>query len=197
MRLILMGAPGAGKGTQAGRLVDRLHVAHLSTGDMLRAEVAQQTPIGKTAKEIMDRGELVPDSVLVDMIAKRIESADCSAGFILDGFPRTVSQADALGEMLAKKGLGLDAVFVLDVDEAALLSRVQKRVAQDLAAGRPARSDDTPEKLKTRLSVFQQQTKPLIEYYQGKNLLKRLDGMQPIDVVTKELELALNMKAAS
>ncbi len=197
MRLILMGAPGAGKGTQAGRLVERLSVAHLSTGDMLRAEVAQQTSIGKTAKEIMDRGELVPDSVLVDMIAKRIESPDCASGFILDGFPRTVSQADALGVMLAKKGLGLDAVFVLDVDEAALLSRVQKRVAQDLAAGREARTDDTPEKLKIRLSVFQQQTKPLIDYYQGKNLLKRLDGMQPIDVVTSELEMALNMKAAS
>lgn len=196
MRLILMGAPGAGKGTQAARLVEKLGIPHLSTGDMLRAEVASGSEIGRKARELMDHGKLVPDGVLVAMIAKRIGESDCSKGFILDGFPRTVAQADGLGAMLAEKGLALDGVFLLDVDEEALLARVQGRADQERAAGRSARADDTPEKLKTRLGVFQQQTQPLIAYYEKKGLLKRVDGMQPIDKVTELLENALKPKAA-
>lgn len=197
MRLILMGPPGAGKGTQAARLVERFKIPHLSTGDMLRAEVAEGSKIGKTAKAIMDAGNLVSDDILVDMIANRISRDDCKNGFLLDGFPRTVAQADALQVMLNERGQGLDRVFILDVDDKALLERIRRRAAEDDKAGRPIRADDTPEKLKIRLEAFHGQTEPLADYYQKKCLLTRIDGMQPIDAVTASLIKALEHRQAS
>ncbi len=197
MRLILMGPPGAGKGTQATRLAERFRIPHLSTGDMLRAEVSNGTEIGQKAKALIDAGKLVPDAVLVDMIANRIAKDDCKNGFILDGFPRNVAQADALAAMLSGKSLKLDAVFVLDVDDEALLSRIERRNEENRKAGRPVRADDTPETLKTRLKAFHEQTKPLADYYAGKGLLKRVNGMLSIDAVTTALITPLSHKQAS
>lgn len=197
MRLILMGAPGAGKGTQAFRLAKEFDIPHLSTGDMLRSEVAAGSDIGQKAKALMDSGNLVPDAVLIAMIEKRILEEDCRQGFILDGFPRTVSQADALEAVLAKKGLKLDAVFVLDVDEEALLARIHGRAEGERGAGRAARSDDTPEMLKHRLSIFHEQTRPLLDYYEKKGQLRRIDGMQSMDKVTAAVLASLGYRQAS
>jgi adenylate kinase len=197
MRLILMGPPGAGKGTQARKLVERFNIPHLSTGDMLRAEVASASKIGKAAKAIIDSGKLVPDAILIDMIEQRIDANDCKNGFILDGFPRTVPQADALAAMLAGKGLKLDAVFILDVDDQALLSRIEHRNEENRKTGHAVRTDDTPETLKTRLKAFHDQTGPLIDYYKGKGLLQRINGMQDIEAVTAALLAPLNRKQAS
>ena len=161
MRLILLGPPGAGKGTQAQRLVARHGIVQLSTGDMLRAAVAAQTPVGLKAKDLMARGELVPDEVVVAIIADRIDQPDAKKGFILDGFPRTVAQAEALDELLAKKKLKLDAVIELVVDDGILVSRIEKRVAEMSARGEPVRPDDNPESLKKRLVAYHAQTAPL------------------------------------
>lgn len=190
MRLILLGPPGAGKGTQALRLVERHEIVQLSTGDMLRAAVAAGTEIGLKAKAIMDAGELVPDAVVVDIVAERIEQEDAKNGFILDGFPRTVPQAEALDEMLAEKGLRLDAVIELKVDEGILLSRIQKRAGE--TPGGP-RADDNEEALVKRLAVYREQTAPLVDYFRSKGLLQSVDGMASIDEVSRQIDAALGV----
>ncbi|EIM28270.1 adenylate kinase [Microvirga lotononidis] len=184
MRMILLGPPGAGKGTQAVRLVERLGIPQLSTGDMLRAAVAAGTPVGLKAKAVMDRGDLVSDDIVVGIIADRIEEADAKNGFILDGFPRTVAQAEAFDAMLAEKGLKLDSVIEFKVNEAELVDRIVKRAAETEARGEPVRKDDNPEVFKTRLEAYRNQTAPLSAYYASKGMLKTVDGMQPIDEVT-------------
>lgn len=192
MRLILLGPPGAGKGTQSARIVDRFGIPQLSTGDMLRAAVAAGTPVGLQAKDIMSAGGLVPDEVVIGIVADRIAEPDCRRGFILDGFPRTVAQAEALDAMLARKGMRLDAVIELLVNEDALVHRIAARVAETLARGEPVRKDDTPETFKTRLEAYRQQTSPLSAYYAGKGMLRTIDGMAPIDRVTEAVVGILN-----
>lgn len=184
MRLILLGPPGAGKGTQAQRIQDRFGACQLSTGDMLRAAVAAGTPVGLIAKDIMERGELVPDEVVVNIISERIDAPDCARGFILDGFPRTVAQAEALDALLADKDMALDAVVELAVDESILVERIEKRARE--TEGGP-RADDNVEALRKRLEVYREQTAPLIDYYEGTGLLKRVDGMADIDTVSAEI----------
>jgi adenylate kinase len=184
MRLILLGPPGAGKGTQAQRLLAKHRTVQLSTGDMLRAAVAAGTPVGLRAKSTMERGELVPDDVVVAIIVDRIGKPDARRGFVLDGFPRTVPQAEALDRLLAERGLKLDAVMELKVDEGILLQRIEKRAAEMTARGEKIRSDDNPEVLRERLSAYRKQTAPLVDYYASKGLLKSVDGMASIDGVT-------------
>ncbi len=184
MRLILLGPPGAGKGTQAQRLVAKHKIVQLSTGDMLRAAVAAGTPVGLRAKSLMDAGQLVPDEVVVAIIADRIGQPDCRNGFVLDGFPRTVAQAEALERLLAERGMELDAVIELKVDEGILIKRIETRVAEMTARGEPLRKDDNPEVLKDRLAAYRTQTAPLAGHYAGKSMLKSVDGMAPVDDVT-------------
>ena len=191
MRIILLGPPGAGKGTQSTRIVERFGIPQLSTGDMLRAAVAAGTPVGLKAKSLMESGALVPDEVVVGIVADRIEEPDAKRGFILDGFPRTVAQAVALAEMLAAKGLRLDAVVEFKVDEDALVGRIAKRAAETEARGEAVRKDDTPEVFKTRLDAYRRQTAPLSAHYAGTGLLRTVDGMAPIDAVTGEIETLL------
>jgi adenylate kinase len=191
MRLILLGPPGAGKGTQAQRLVSKHGIVQLSTGDMLRAAATAGTPVGLRAKAIMDRGELVPDEVVVAIVADRIGQPDTARGFVLDGFPRTVRQAEALDRLLAERGLELDAVIELKVDEGVLLQRIENRVREMTARGEALRSDDNPEVLKGRLAGYRTQTAPLVDYYAGKGRLKAVDGMASIDRVTAEIDGAL------
>jgi adenylate kinase len=191
MRLVLLGPPGAGKGTQATRIVGRLAIPQLSTGDMLRAAVASGTASGLRVKHIMDRGELVTDEVVVSVVANRIDDSDAANGFILDGFPRTVTQAEALDRELATRGIKLDAVLELDVDEDALLNRIRGRAEEAASRGEPVRRDDNPEVFKTRLDVYRAQTAPVTEYYRSQGLLHVVDGLQPIDAVTQELAAAL------
>ena len=188
MRLILLGPPGAGKGTQAEKIVADHRIVQLSTGDMLRAAVKAQTPVGLKAGGLMARGELVPDDVVVAIVADRIEEPDAHKGFILDGFPRTVPQAEALDRMLAAKGLSLDAVIELRVDEKILASRVEKRVAEMRARGESVRADDNPESLKTRLAAYRAQTEPLVAYYAGKGMLAAVDGMATIPEVEAAID---------
>lgn len=187
MRLILLGPPGAGKGTQAQRLVQKHGIVQLSTGDMLRAAVAAETPIGLKAKDIMASGGLVPDDVVVGIIADRIEQPDAVNGFILDGFPRTVPQAEALDQLLKEKGLELDAVIELRVNEGALLNRVEARVAQMRERGEEVRVDDTPEVLSKRLSSYRAQTEPLVHHYSDKRKLITIDGMASIEEVGDQI----------
>jgi adenylate kinase len=191
MRLILLGPPGAGKGTQAERLVEQFKVVQLSTGDMLRAAVKAETPVGLKAKDVMARGELVPDDVVVEIVADRIGEPDARNGFILDGFPRTVPQAEALDRMLEQRGLGLDAVIELRVDEGILLKRIENRVAKMTARGEPLRADDNPESLKKRLDAYRAQTAPLIGYYARKGVLKTIDGMATIEEVSAAVRAVL------
>jgi adenylate kinase len=191
MRIILLGPPGSGKGTQAQRLVQRYGIVQLSTGEMLRAAVAAGTPVGLKAKEIMAGGGLVPDEIVVGIISDRIDQPDARHGFILDGFPRTVPQAEALDELLKHKHLKLDAVIELRVNESALLSRVETRVAQMLERGEEVRVDDTPEVLTKRLASYRSQTEPLIHYYSERRKLSTIDGMMAIDEVTRAIHRLL------
>ncbi len=195
MRLILLGPPGAGKGTQAQRLVDRYGIVQLSTGDMLRAAGTAGTAIGLKAKEVMARGELVPDDVVVAIVADRIDAPDARKGFILDGFPRTVPQAEALGPLLARKGLALDAVIELKVDEKIILNRMAKRVADMLAQGQSPREDDKPETMAKRLKAYKAQTAPVSEYYARHGLLRTVDGMAPIPEVTAAIDRVLGNRS--
>jgi adenylate kinase len=192
MRLILLGPPGAGKGTQAQRLVQKHDIVQLSTGDMLRAAVAAGTPVGLRAKDIMARGELVPDDVVVAIVADRIDLPDAKNGFILDGFPRTVPQAVALDRMLKDKGLALDGVIELKVDGSILHQRIANRVAQAQARGEALRSDDDPEVLKRRIEAYHDQTAPLVDYYRWQRSLKSVDGMAPIPEVARQIDRALD-----
>jgi adenylate kinase len=191
MRLILLGPPGAGKGTQAQRLVAKYGLVQLSTGDMLRAAVNAGTPIGLRAKDIMARGELVPDDVVVAIVSDRIDEPDAHKGFILDGFPRTVPQAHALDRMLKEKGLELDAVIELKVDEGILLDRIEKRIAEMKARGEALRPDDNPDVLRRRLLAYRDQTAPLTAYYQLQSTLRAVDGMASISEVSSAIDRAL------
>jgi adenylate kinase len=187
MRVILLGPPGAGKGTQAKELVSKYGIVQLSTGDMLRAAVAAGTATGQKAKDIMARGELVPDDVVVAIVADRIEQPDARHGFILDGFPRTVPQAEALERMLVKKGLGLDAVVELKVDPDILVRRIASRVEQMKLRGEPLRPDDSPDVLRQRLTAYEGQTAPLIAHYKGRSVLRTVDGMASIEEVAQAI----------
>jgi adenylate kinase len=192
MRLVLLGPPGAGKGTQAARIAKRFAIPQLSTGDILREAVASGTPLGLRIKHIMDRGELVPDEVVIAVVADRIDHSDAASGFVLDGFPRTVAQAEALDRELAARGAQLNAVVDLEVDEDALLGRIRGRAEEAASHGYAVRRDDNPEIFETRLEVYRAQTAPVTEYYRLQGLLKIIDGLQPIDVVTEELAAALS-----
>lgn len=192
MKLILLGPPGAGKGTQAQRLQETYGLVQLSTGDMLRAAVKAGTEVGKKAEAIMARGDLVPDEVVVGIISDRIEQPDAKKGYILDGFPRNVAQAEALDKMLAGKGTKLDAVVELEVDDKILLGRIENRAAQ--TAGGP-RADDNAEALAKRLKVYHEQTAPLVAYYKKQGALKGVDGMKDIDDVTRQIEAVLGLGA--
>lgn len=195
MRLILLGPPGAGKGTQAQRLVAKHGIPQLSTGDMLRAAVAAQSPIGLKAKAVMDSGALVSDEIVNAIVAERIDQPDCAKGFILDGYPRTLAQADAVEKMLAERGLKLDVAIELTVDEAELVARIAKRAEETRAAGKPVRADDDPAKVPVRLREYYRNTAPLTGYYYAKGLLVQLDGMADIDSVTDAIEDVLNKAA--
>ena len=184
MNIILFGAPGAGKGTQAKRLVEARGLVQLSTGDMLRAAIDAGTELGLRAKEIMDRGDLVSDEIILGMIAERMDSPDCANGVILDGFPRTVAQAEGLDSMLEQRGLALDHVIEISVDEDALFARIENRAAETGGS----RADDNAETLRKRLAVYHENTAPLLPYYDGKGLLKTVDGMNSIDEVGQAID---------
>ena len=192
MRLILLGPPGSGKGTQAQRLVQRYGILQLSTGEMLRAAVAAQTPVGIRAQGIMASGGLVPDDIVIGIISDRLDQPDAAKGFILDGFPRTVPQAEALDELLKKKHMRLDAVIELRVNESALLQRVETRVAEMRTRGEEVRIDDTPEVLTKRLASYRALTEPLIHYYSERRKLLTVDGMMTIEHVTREISRILS-----
>jgi adenylate kinase len=197
MRLILLGPPGAGKGTQAQHLVAKYGIVQLSTGDMLRAAVKAGTALGKKVEGIMASGALCPDDVVVSIVEQRIDQPDASKGFILDGFPRTVPQAESLDRMLARHGIALDAVIELRVDEEALLRRIESRIADMLKRGESLRPDDNPDVLHRRLMAYRQQTAPLIAYYRDHGILRSIDGMVAIERVAEAIEQALNAIAAS
>jgi len=187
MNIVLFGPPGAGKGTQADILKHDLGLAHLSTGDMLRAAVAAETELGLQAKAIMEEGKLVPDEVITGVVADRIDAPDCADGFILDGFPRTLPQAEALDTMLAEKGKRLDAVVEVRVPDEVLISRIEKRAAE--TGGE--RADDNAETLKRRLAVYHEQTAPVLPYYERKGLLHVIDGDRPVEAVTEAIKAAI------
>jgi adenylate kinase len=191
MRLILLGPPGAGKGTQAQHLVAKYGLVQLSTGDMLRAAVKAGTPLGRQVQGIMAQGALVPDDVVVTIVEQRIEQPDARKGFILDGFPRTVPQAEALDRMLTKHGIALEAVIELRVDEVALVARIESRIAGMRARGEPLRPDDDPHVLHRRLVAYREQTAPLIAYYRRHGVLRSVDGMAPIAEVAAQIEHVL------
>ncbi|MAW78978.1 MAG: adenylate kinase [Parvularcula sp.] len=192
MIVIFLGPPGAGKGTQAGHIVKRYGIPQLSTGDMLRAAVAAKTPVGVKAKAIMDAGDLVSDEIVAAIVEERIEQDDCAPGFLLDGFPRTVPQAEMLDAILTKKGRAVDAVIELKVDEAALLDRLRNRIKETKARGEEVRADDNEETFAKRLQVYREQTAPLIPYYKGQGKLREVDGMQTVEAVSADIDAILD-----
>jgi adenylate kinase len=191
MRLIMLGPPGAGKGTQAAKIAAGFGIPQLSTGDILREAVKLGTKTGLQAKEIMERGDLVPDDLVVAVVADRLDEPDAANGFVLDGFPRTLAQAEALDDELYRRGLQLDAVLELKVDESVLVERVRTRAEQMAERGEPVRSDDTPEVCERRLDVYRAQTAPVVEHYRSLGVLKSIDGLQSIESVTDNLATAI------
>lgn len=191
MRLILLGPPGAGKGTQAQRLMDRYAIPQLSTGDMLRAAVAAESPVGLQAKAVMESGGLVSDEIVIGIIQDRIRLPDAQRGFILDGFPRTVAQAEALDGLLARENMRLDAVIELRVDENALMARIENRAREMVAKGGAVRADDNPDAFRIRLKAYREQTAPVSAYYERQGALQAIDGMAPMDEVTASVVRAL------
>lgn len=189
MNLVLFGPPGAGKGTQAKLLSEQRGLPQLSTGDMLRAAIAAGTELGKRCKTIMDRGDLVPDEIVIGIIAERYDQPDCQGGAIFDGFPRTIAQAEALDRMLAQRGLKIDRVIELKVNDEILLRRVEQRIKE---SGGATRADDTPETLKARLKVYYKNTAPLIAYYRNQGKLQTVDGMAPIEEVARSIKAVLD-----
>jgi adenylate kinase len=187
MRLVLLGPPGAGKGTQAQILVEEYGIPQLSTGDMLRSAIAAKTPLGLEAKAIVDRGDLVSDVIVSGIISDRMDEPDCANGFILDGFPRTIAQADTLTHMLDRKGLHLNAVIEVKADADILVDRIINRAKESGGA----RADDNEEVLRKRLAVYEEQTAPLVDYYAERGLLRTVDGMKSIDDVTSDIRQAL------
>ncbi len=194
MRLILLGPPGAGKGTQSARLVEKFSIPQLSTGDMLRAAVKAQSDIGKEAQAIMSAGKLVPDAIVIKLIGDRIEAPDAEHGFILDGFPRTVAQAEALTKVLEGKDMALDAVIELKVDEAKLVERMKHRVEETKAAGGQVRDDDNADSFRQRLSTYREQTAPVSDYYAGQGDLHAVDGMASVDAVAASIDAFLKQR---
>jgi adenylate kinase len=188
VNLVLFGPPGAGKGTQSKILTDTRGLPQLSTGDMLRAAIAAGTPLGLASKALMDKGALVPDETVIGIIAERYDQPDCAKGAVFDGFPRTIAQAETLDRMLAERGRKIDLVLELKVDDAALLARVESRIA----AGGPMRADDNAETLKKRLEVYYNSTAPLLGYYGEQGKLKTLDGMAPVGDVTAQIAAVLD-----
>ncbi|KJZ31686.1 adenylate kinase [Paracoccus sp. S4493] len=189
INIILLGPPGAGKGTQAGRLVADKGLVQLSTGDMLRAARSSGTEMGRRVAEVMDRGELVTDEIVIGLIREQLEKG--GKGFIFDGFPRTLAQADALGRLLAESGMALDAVIELQVDDEALVGRIVKRAEESRAAGLPVRRDDTPEVFADRLREYYKKTAPLLGYYYAKGNLQTVDGMAPMEQVAAQIAAKL------
>jgi adenylate kinase len=196
MRLVLLGPPGAGKGTQAERLVAHYNIVPLSTGDLLRVAVTAGSPLGLKVKDVMARGELVPDDLVVALIAERIDAAEAKNGFILDGFPRTVKQAEALERLLSERRLKLDAVIELKVDEDILIDRIKKRIAETKAKGHAVRADDDAVVLKQRVANYRKQTAPLSDYYRQKASLVAVDGIQAVDQVEADIERALQERVS-
>jgi len=194
INLVLLGPPGSGKGTQSAKLVDKYGLKQLSTGDMLRAEVSAGTALGQKAKVIMDKGELLPDEIVIEMIASRIAQPDCAKGVIFDGFPRTEAQAEALDALLAEKGFPLLGVVELDVDPQVLVGRLKTRIAETEARGDAVRSDDTEETLVKRLKSYRDQTMPLIPYYREQGILTSIDGTSPVDIVSDAIESFLEQR---
>jgi adenylate kinase len=190
MRFIVLGPPGAGKGTQSARLMRKYGIPQLSTGDMLRAAAAAGTPVGRKAKALMDAGSLVPDDIVLGIIADRIEQPDAARGFILDGFPRTVNQARSLDALLKAKNMQLDGVIELKVDESALLGRIKNRAEETIAKGCAVRADDNPDAFKTRLDAYRVMTAPVSAYYAKAGRLKMVDGMAPIEAVAAAIDQA-------
>ncbi|MCL1630026.1 adenylate kinase [Roseibaca sp. V10] len=191
MNVILIGPPGAGKGTQAQKLVASRGMVQLSTGDMLRAAKTSGTELGNRVAEVMDKGELVTDEIVIGLIEEQLEQGS-AGGFIFDGFPRTLAQADALGDLLARHGTGLHAVIELVVDDAALVDRIVKRAEDAQAAGQPVRRDDTPEVFEDRLRAYYKQTAPLLGYYYAKEQLSQVDGMASVDAVERQIAAILD-----
>ncbi|MGO6882998.1 adenylate kinase [Rhizobium ruizarguesonis] len=192
MRIVLLGPPGAGKGTQAQYLVDTYAIPHLSTGDMLRSAVADQTETGKKAEALMAAGQLVPDDIVTGIVAERLAQSDCRAGFILDGFPRTIGQAQELHKVLRSNAAPIDVVISLQVDEGALGDRVEKRVKDAQASGKSVRSDDNPETLKRRVVEYNEKISPVAEYYDSLGLLQPVDGMPDVAVVSSTIDAILS-----
>lgn len=191
MNIILIGPPGAGKGTQAQRLVDARGMVQLSTGDMLRAAKTSGTEMGNRVAEVMDKGELVTDEIVIGLIEERLDQGS-SGGFIFDGFPRTLAQADALGELLARHDTGLHRVIELVVDDTALVERIVKRAADAAAAGEPVRRDDSADVFNDRLRAYYKQTAPLLGYYHAKGQLSQVDGMAPMQDVAAQISAILD-----